>query len=370
MKPVTYAISLTACVAILCVMLPASARAQAQDSWVDRLSFKGDFRPRLELIDRDADSLGQPVDERRRGRFRVRFGMTAEVNDTVDFVFELATGGENPVSTNQSFDGGFTRKDIGVNLAYVNWSATEHIDVQIGKVKNPWHRAGGHHLVWDSDLNPEGLVVNYEQGGFFANFGGFGVEERSSTDDTMLLSFQGGYEFAISESSSLTAGLSYYAYTNMIGNSPFWEGEPFGNTVDAAGNFVYDYKMIEGFVEYATKLGDHPLSFFIDYINNTEAPEFDTGYAFGGKYRKASQPGEWEASIAYQDLERDALVALYTDSDWGGGGTDGTGYTLKGKYALTKNWMIGGTLFLNEIDQNQGFPTDYTRFQFDFEFKF
>jgi len=358
---------------VVCIVLlafAAPAKVIAQESWVDRLSFKGDFRPRLELIDRDADSIGQPVDERRRGRFRLRFGMTAEVNDDVDFIFELATGGENPVSTNQSFDGGFTRKDIGVNLAYVDWQATDNVDVQIGKLKNPWHRPGDHHLVWDSDLNPEGMFVKYEGDNFFAAFGGFGVEERSSGDDSLLYSAQGGYEFSLSESSTLLAGAGYYAYTNMIGNSPFWEGDPFGNTVDANGDFVYDYRMIQGFVEYATKIGGYPVSFFLDYIRNTEAPEFDTGYAFGGKIGKVSEPGDWEASIAYQDLERDAVVALFTDSDFGGGGTDATGFEIKGKYGLTRNWNFGGTLFINEIEENQGSPTDYLRLQIDFEFKF
>jgi hypothetical protein len=331
MKTATYIRSLVA----VCILLGSLAPAQsfAQDSWVDKLTFKGDFRPRLEYIDRD-ENTGPAVDEQRRGRFRVRFGLTAEVNDEVDFVFELATGGENPVSTNQSFDGGFTRKDIGVNLAYVNWQPVDNLDIQIGKVKNPVHRAGGHHLVWDSDLNPEGLAILYSSGGFFGSVGGFGVEERSTTDDTILYTFQGGYEFEISDNSSLTAGLGYHAYTNMIGNSPFWEGVPFGNTVDANGDFVYDYKMIQGFVEYATKLGELPLSFFVDYVRNTEAPVFDTGYAFGGKLGKVSDPGDWEASIAYQDLEADAVVALYTDSDFGGGGTDATGFTIKAMYGL------------------------------------
>lgn len=363
-----YALSI--CMAVVLFGLSAPTSGFAQDSWVDKLSFKGDFRPRLELIDRDEDSIGQPVDERRRGRFRVRFGMTAEVNDDIDFIFELATGGENPVSTNQSFDGGFTRKDIGVNLAYVDWQAMDNFDVQLGKLKNPWHRAGGHHLVWDSDLNPEGLFVKYEKDKFFASFGGFGVEERSSGDDSLLYSLQGGYEFSLSDSATLLAGVGYYTYTNMIGNSPFWIGNPFGNTVDASGNFVYDYRVVQGFAEYATSFGNYAVSFFVDYINNTEAPEFDTGYAFGGKIGKVSQPGDWEASIAYQDIERDALVALFTDSDFGGGGTDATGFTIKGKYGLSKNWNLGSTLFVNEIEENQGTPTDYLRLQIDLEFKF
>lgn len=368
MKTVIYRLSPCICLALLGTATPLSA--MAQDSWVDKLSFKGDFRPRIELIDRDADSIGQPVDERRRGRFRVRFGMTAEVNDDVDFIFELSTGGDNPVSTNQSFDGGFTRKEIGINLAYVDWSATDNLDVQVGKLKNPWHRPGGHHLVWDSDLNPEGLFVKYERDNYFASFGGFGVEERSSGNDSLLYSLQGGYEFALPESNSLLVGLGYYAYTNMVGNSPFWNGDPFGNTVDANGSFVYDYRMVQGFAEYSTSFGDYPVSFFLDYINNTEAPEFDTGYAFGGKIGKVSEPGDWEASIAYQDIERDALVALFTDSDFGGGGTDATGFTIKGKYGLSKNWNLGSTLFINEIEENQGSPTDYLRLQIDLEFKF
>ena len=120
----------------------------------------------------------------------------------------------------------------------------------------------------------------------------------------------------------------------------------------------------------ATKAGKLPLSFFLDYVRNTDAPQFDTGYAFGGKLGKVGEPKTWEASIAYQDLEADALIALYTDSDFGGGGTDAKGFTIKGKYSVAKNWVIVGTLFLNEIEENLGFPTDYTRFQFDFEFKF
>ena len=368
MRSVVYGLSLVAGIAGIGMLLPSSV--QAQDSWVDRVSFKGDFRPRMEHIDRDASSINDPVDERRRGRFRLRAGFTAEVNDSVDFIFELSTGGDNPVSTNTTFDGGFTKKGVRFNLAYVNWQATDDLIVQIGKLKNPWHRAGGHHLVWDSDLNPEGLFTLYEKGGFFGSFGAFGVEERSDSNDTLLFTLQGGYEFALSETSSLTAGLGYIAYTNMVGNSPFWLGVPFGNTVDAAGNFVYEYNTVQIFAEYMTKVGDLPLSFFVDYVQNTEAPEFDVGYAFGAKLGKVSQPGDWEGSIAYEDLERDAVVALFTDSDFGGGGTDAKGFTIKGRYGLTKNWNLAGTLFLNEIESNINNPTDYTRLQIDFEFKF
>ena len=355
---------------VACGLL-SPADASADNSWVDRVTFKGDFRPRLELIDRDEDSIGEPVDERRRGRFRLRVGATAEVNEDVDFTFELASGGENPVSSNQSFDSGFTTKDIGINLAFVNWQATEDLNILIGKIKNPFYRPGGHHLIWDSDLNPEGLSVQYERDRLFAIFGGYGVEERSEGDDSLLITLQGGYEFALTEALNLTAGAGYYVYTETQGQTPFWNGVSFGNSVDAEGNLLYEYHQVQVFAELGgMRIGEMPLSFFVDFVHNTEAPEFDTGYAFGGKVGKASEKGTWEASLAYQDLEADAVIALFTDSDFGGGGTDGKGFTLKGKYALSKNWTFGGTLFVNEIEENLGFPTDYTRLQIDFEFKF
>ena len=336
----------------------------AQDSWTDSISFKGDLRPRYEFIESEG------FEDRDRGRFRIRVGMTADVNDNVKAIFQLASGGDNPVSTNQSFDGGFTRKDVGIDLAYVDWTPNDDMHVYIGKMKNPIHRAGSHALIWDSDLNPEGVAVAYESGAFFGTAGTYFVEERSSTDDSLLFSVQGGMTFNLSDTANLTAGVGYHDYTETMGNLPFWLGVPFGNSVDANGFLLYDYNQVEAFAEFATSIGELPLSFFANYVQNTEVDVNDTGIAFGGQLGKAGEPGTWQASIAWQELEADAVVALFTDSDFGGGGTDARGYTLKGKYALTDNWALGGTLFLNEVELASGTPRDYNRLQLDLEFKF
>ena len=79
-------------------------------------------------------------------------------------------------------------------------------------------------------------------------------------------------------------------------------------------------------------------------------------------------PGQ--ASVAYQELQADAVIGTFTDSDFGGGGTDASGFTIKGKYALADNFAFGGTLFLNEVEQAIGNERDYSRIQIDFEFKF
>lgn len=361
---------------VLCITAPiamgatAPSAAVAADSWAERLSFKGDFRPRYDYIDQDESITTPAVDDFDRFRFRVRFGVTATVNDEVDVVFQLATGGDNPVSTNQTFGDGFSTKEIGVNLAYASWHPADGITVNMGKMNNPVHRAGGHHLVWDSDLNPEGIAAIYESGDFFGSLGAFNAESRSTADDSLLFTLQGGYRFTISETSSVTAGLGYFDYTNTQGNEPFWIGVPFGNSVDANGNLVNDYNEIQVFLEFETKVGGLPLGLFADFVRNTEADQFDTGFAVGARFGKASEPGDWEASIAYQDLEADAVLALFTDSDSGGGGTDATGFTLKGRYALQKNWAVAGALFINEVQENIGSPADFRRLQLDLEFKF
>ena len=347
-------------------LLLASTGVSAHDgeTWIDRIDFKGDFRLRF---DREAEDNQT---ERERSRFRARFGFTAEVTDDIEFVLQLASGGDNPVSTNQSLDDGFSRKDVGVDLAYVDWTINDQFGLLAGKMKNPLFRAGSVPLVWDGDLNPEGAALVFSSGGLFATAAGFAVEERSGDNDSLLYAAQVGYKFPIGENASLTAGIGYFGYTNTIGNEPFYDGNARGNTVDTEGNYVYDYKDTEAFAEFGTKVGGWPLKIYAHYVQNNEVSDQDTAYAFGAKIGSAKADGDMEFSWTWQDLEADALIGTFSDSDFGGGGTDSEGHMFKGKYVLTKNVALGGTLFLNTIDRAAGIDSDYDRIQIDLEFKF
>ena len=176
MKSITAVIA--GALALLIIATPASAQ---EESWVDRIKLKGDVRLRHESVDEDGE------EDRARGRFRTRFGLSAKVSDDVKVVLQLASGGDNPVSTNQTFDGGFSTKDFGVDLAYVDWKINDNVTVYGGKMKNPLYKAGGVPLIWDGDLNPEGIAVKFSHGNFFGTAGTFSVEERSSTDDSLLV---------------------------------------------------------------------------------------------------------------------------------------------------------------------------------------
>ena len=352
-----------ATVALLLTAAPANAQ---DESWVDRIKFKGDVRLRHERIDEDGE------EDRARMRFRTRFGLSAKVSDDVKFVFQLASGGDNPVSTNQSFDDGFSTKDIGVDLAYIDWEISDNLNFYGGKMKNPLYKAGGVPLIWDGDLNPEGFAVKYTSGNFFGTVGGFSAEERSSSDDSLLYVVQAGMKFPLGDTSNLTAGIGYFAYTDTIGNEPFYDGSANGNSVDLNGDYIYDYKNTELFAELSTKVGDWPLKVYAHATQNSDAPTEDTGFAFGAKVGSAKKDGEMEFSWTYQDIdiEADSVIGTFNDSDFGGGGTDSDGHMLKAKYAVSRKIFLGGTLFLNNVDRFQGTEHDYNRLQLDVEFKF
>jgi len=339
--------------------------ARAEDSsWTDRIDFSGDIRLRYEGIDEQLEI------ERNRMRFRSRFGFTAIASDNVEVILRLATGGGNPVSTNQSFDDGLSTKDIGVDLAYVDWTISDQLNIYAGKMKNPLFKSGSVPLVWDGDLTPEGVALKYSAGMFFATVGGFSVEERSDTDDSLLYVVQGGVNVALGESNKLTLGLGYFTYTNTIGNVAFYNGRAKGNTLDVNDQYVFEYKDTELFAQFDTSVANWPLQIFAHYVQNNEVAREDVAIAYGAKVGSSKDKGQTQFTWTFQDIEADSVVGTFNDSDFGGGGTDSSGHILNVKYGVSKNIFLGGTFFVNKVERFQGIEHDYDRVQLDVEIKF
>jgi hypothetical protein len=341
-----------------------AAPTVSSSSWPDRVRLSGDLRYRHETINDDAST------ERHRQRIRARIGIAAEIGDDLTVGVTLATGADNPISANQTLDTGFSRKSIGVDRAFFDWSINETLSIRGGKMANPMFRPGGHHLIYDGDLNPEGLAMRYDGGRFFANFAGFWVEERGAGDDSILRAAQAGYRGQLTTGAGFTAGVSLYDYSNLQGQSPFFDGMGHGNRLDTNGNYLNDFELVELFAEASFELGGEPLRLFADYVANNGVDDLDEGFAIGLNYRSATDPGSWEIGWAYQDLEADAVVASFTDSDFAGGGTDGRGHIFRGSYIFRERWNLGLTYFLNERGEAAGNPRDYKRLQADVSFRY
>jgi putative porin len=340
------------------------AATPAADSKPPSIRFAGDLRYRHETVNDDAFA------ERQRHRIRARFGVTADVTPDIVAGLTLATGGEDPVSANQTLDDGFNRKSFGVDRAYFTWKATDDLSFTGGKMANPFFRPLANHLIYDNDLNPEGLSLHYETENWFANFAGLWVEERAEADDSILMGGQFAYKRTLDGGQRLVAGVSYYDYRNTQSAIPFWDGFAAGNTVDASGLYANDFNEAELFAELKFNVGDRPITVFADYVTNTEAALHDEGYAFGAAYGEITRPGTWRLSYAYQKLEADAVIGTFTDSDFAGGGTDGQGHVVDFQYGLRNRWTAGFRYFLNERGQAAGSERDYNRLQADVNFNY
>lgn len=340
------------------------AKAASKKSLSDRLSFKADFRERYEIIDQ------QGAEKRDRNRLRLRSSLGMQVNDDLSFTLGMATGGDDPVSTNQTLDGAFSTKDIRLDLAYFDYKINDSLKLTGGKMKNPFYKPGKNSSFWDGDLNPEGFALKFNNGFFQGTLVGFAVEERKADSNSYMLGGQVMHGFKVSENAKLLAGVGYYNYSNLQGFEPLYDGKSRGNSVDVDGNLSNDYNIGEVFVEYKTKLAGKPLSLFGNYFKNSAAKALDTAYTFGLTFGKVKGAGTWDVGLAYLDTEADSVVALFNDSDFAGGNTDAKGLSLKAGYGIKKNMALGLTYINSEIGESQITQTDYKRLQLDFKLKF
>lgn len=345
---------------------PAAAPAQARvaPATPTGVRFAGDLRYRHESINEDA------VAERHRHRIRARFGVTADIADNVRVGLQLASGTDDPISANQTLDTGFNRKQIGIDRAFFTWAATEQLTFTGGKIANPFFRPGSHHLIYDNDLNPEGLALRYARGDWFANYAGLWVEERGAADDSILLGGQLGYRHALDDDLRLTVGASYYDYLETQGQTPFWDGEAVGNRLGPGGGYLNDFNVTELFAELDLRADGRPVTVFADYVVNSEADDADTGFALGASFGEVSGARTWRLGYAYQDLEADAVIGTFTDSDFAGGGTDGKGHVVDFNYGLRDRLVLGLRYFLNERGADAGNERDYNRLQADVVFNY
>jgi hypothetical protein len=338
-------------------------RAEEAD-WLERIDLKGDFRLRYEQIDREG------VAKRDRYRYRMRIGAGIDLYEDIEFVLSFATAADNPISRNVTFGANEALDEFGVDLAYVRWHALDELNLLAGKMKNPMVQPGGAQLIYDNDLNPGGVAAQYTAGTWFANAAVVWIEERAADDDSTLYHLQGGTDLQLGENLTLMAGAGFADFTNTVGNLPFIFALPAGNTVDDDGRYIYEYAVAEFFTELEISLGKLPLLLFAHYADNVEVSQEDTAFTVGGYAGKGELRGDWQAGWSYKDVEADAVVGSFTESDFAGGGTDVTGHVLKGRYFLRDGFSIGATVFLNEAGEYRGELHDYRRLQLDLDFKF
>ncbi len=334
-------------------MAAAAGRKEATfiqlPKWVEKMKVKGDFRFRYESKDKDGDS----EDRRERLRFRLRIGVVTDVNEQWKAGFGLATGSNDPRSTNQTLDDTSSSKDVRIDYAYAQYTHSEWLTALGGKFKNPLWRPKD--LMWDSDIRPEGLAAPLEFDlrsdlQLFITPAFFVLDEIESTkDDPYMYVTQAGIGWKITDQVSLRVAAAYYEFENLKGNS-FTRGSG-SNSTDADGKLLHDYDSINLDAEVGVKLDALVpyLAVFGQYVN-ADASDDDMGYLIGLKFgdKKVKEFGQWGFKYNYRHLERDAWPDFLPDSDFYGGETNAKGHEFELQFGLAKHVTFGIDYYLTE----------------------
>ena len=351
-------------------------------AWAAKTQFKGDVRFRQETVKNDGVPNNKDQD---RQRIRARLGAYSEINPQVDTGIRIATGSNDDArSTNQDLNNYFDKKSIWLDQGYVDYhpDAIKNLHLVGGKMPQQWVSMGD--IIWDSDINPEGLAATYKYplGGsteLFGSAGHYTLKDNVDGEgvqfkhDLRLYAGQLGARFAITDSMKMTLGGSLYAYDNDDSSAC-----PTSGTVTAPcalavnGNSPGEqFKLYEGFGQLDFSNLPVPLSIYGQYVNNTDASnDQDTGWLAGVK----SKLYGFNVDYNYRDVQRNAVVGAFTDSDFANGYTGSRGSKLKVSYDLDKNFALGATYFMATSDQTNANinkkDSDINTLQLDAEAKF
>ena len=319
--------------------------------WVQNTEIKGDLRYRYENTEVSGDN------SKDRQRVRARIGIYGPVNDYIDYGIRFATGADSATSANETLGDNFLKDDAYFDLYYVDIHPEQlgGAHVLLGKMQKPWLKGSG--LLWDGDLNPEGIAVKYSKEfdavALYASAGSFVVTENKG-DDAQLWSAQAAVETSTDTMKFLAGASLYHAENSDVG------------TFGAGYNTVNEFNLVEGFGSVGTKVGDLPVKLHGQAVMNTEADDDGSAYLLGVVLGKAKVPGSWEVGYNWRDTGRNAVIDAFNDSDFGGGDTGAYGHQLKAKYQISKHFQAAGTYF-NAVN---GDGSNEDMVQLDLSFKF
>ncbi len=340
-------------------------------------------------------------EDRIRTRLRVHLGVESELSDSITAGVRLSTGNTTDlVSETQTLDG-TAPFAIGIDEAYIRFDERNAkkfpwLSVATGRFANPYDTPTN--LIFHKDLTFEGFAAtgrfglgdgSPEQSHLFFTLGAHPLQEvQFSAEDKWLAAAELGANLRWGDGQRLRLSGGLYDYFNVTGrlNPPNSTVENFtapqflryGNTVFNIANnpsnpsadlFAYASKFRLGNVNatYTLPVGRYSLGVTLDAVRNfafnAARVESEVGYSVAPRtkgYQAEVSFGDpvvltqnaWRVLVGYRNLERDAVIDAYTDSDFHYfGGTNARGYMAIGDYGLANRvWLRLRYLSANEID--------------------
>jgi len=337
-----------------------------------RVRFTGDFRYRYEAINLEEAEL------RGRHRIRARAGLATDLADSLEVGFGLSTGGDSPVSSTQTLGGGGSKKDIGLDLAYVDWAPLDGLHLLAGKFRNPMFRVPSQTLLWDDEWRPEGFAASYDDGRIFATAMATWLEsDISETARAWSVGAHAGLYRPVGLA-RLTAGIGYFDI-DTEGKGTFYgaDDEFLGNSRACADPldtatcvYALDYREVEAFAALDLERAAFSAKLYGHYVENLDADRHTEGWTVGARFGTEWHGRPLRFDYFYRAIGADAVYAQLTNSDFGGGGTDAQGHYFKLGWKVRPDWQLSLTWFDNRVDADTSMPRDYNRMQLDANFTY
>lgn len=384
--------------------------------WVSSLKFSGDVRLRYEGFYSDAAYSTNGFVDRNRFRYRLRFGATVTMLDSMEVGFRLtsseaANGGSSnegdPISGNSTFQNNASKKLIYVDQAYGRWYALKGPDLTgaltVGKMENPIVLDD---MVFDPDYTPEGASFQFgyqldDHHRLKMNGGAFVLDELSSSSrDSYMLAGQVRWDAAWNTKWNSTLGLSGLGIqrANMLVNSAVPNINR-GNSRSAstAPTYYFNPWVVDGSVTFTAASfplyrGAFPIKVSGEFLQNPAAPSGadNHGWNAGVVFGKSGKKGTWDFTYTYKWLGANAWWEEVVDSDFGafygqnnappnsgfnygyGSGTDVKGHILRFAYSPTDSVLLSAKAFLTDLVSSfpAGSESHMNRLQVDATWKF
>lgn len=355
-----------------------------------KFNFAGDLRLRYQRV---TDGLKS---ERGVPRIQARFGTIAEVTPELKAQIRLMTGND-AASGNQTMGERSTlpsqRRTFGLDLAFLDYAPAEESHVLAGRMPGPFQFGGKSQLLLDRDIALEGVAsktqFDLDRHRINLNLGGFilreqfddGVSNKDETDN-MLYGAQLIYRFEQKDVASVTLGVGQFGWTGMkevftSAGSPKTTPYPAnGNSVNPDFTYMYNFDQQQLFWELKGRspkvdlwlftLPSIEAGIFQEAIVNTSADRLNRATADG--ISLALKP--ITITYARQTVEKDAVIGLFSDSDWAGGVTSSEGTVRAISWAVSKQVAITYTEWKTKAGVETPVPTDYLRNHLDLQVVF
>jgi len=341
----------------------------------------------------------------------------------------------NPVSSNQTLGNYGEKWESNFDLAYIKYNNVEKSKIyQAGRFKNPFFHtdlvwdsdmtfegiAGSWYFNRSDDM-----FDDFRQFDPYLTIGAFPINEINqatlpgdfgkdpNNQDIWLYAMQVGTVYEFINQSTFESGLSFYYYDNIqaVENSrevitdirqdarvpSFFQ---FGNSLqdirftgddaDELYGLASEFEIVNATVKYGySGFAPYQVVLTADYVKNIAFdreevgrrsnidldifPERDSGYQYSifVGWPDLDQHDNWNVSLTYRNLEADAVVSSFADSDFLFGGTNAKGYILKGQYAIDENvWASLRWISADELDADVFETVSLDTLQLDLNAKF